>query len=192
MIARDVIKEVMRLVGDFDGEDILNKIDENSSLDANETKCLNRYISGLNIAVDTIASKYYTTTKEVFVTSDSEKRVEYTALDERVCDIISVRDLSNLNVEFYSLPFSLFLPKKHTRYLVKFKFLPKKVTNLTDEVEILPFVPLLSISYLMASDIFLAKNLYDESRFWFSKFESSISSAVASRRMRTLNVNRLI
>jgi len=190
MRAVEVIEDVARLVGDKDVLDVLLK--PSDELTEKETKAIRRYLSGVNIAVDTIASRYYANLREVVVSSDNEAKVEYLALDERVCEIMSVKDAGGFEVDFFSLPFHLYLPKKNSKYLVKFKFLPRKVEKIDDELEILPFIPLSAISYLMASDIFLAKNLYDESRFWFSKFESVINQAVSSRRMRTLNFTRLI
>ena len=130
--------------------------------------------------------------KEVQVVTGIDSRVEYAALDERVYEILEVTDDSGAKVEFYSLPFSLYLPKAKAKYRVKFKFLPRKVENLSDAVEILPFVPLSAIAYLMVSDILLAKNLYDESKYWFTRFESIMTQAVSSRRMRSLGVNRLL
>ena len=66
------------------------------------------------------------------------------------------------------------------------------VEGVDDELGVLPFVTINAVGYLMASDIFLAKNLYEESRFWFSKFESVINQSVTSKRMRTLGFGRLI
>ena len=192
MTAWEVIVETARLIGDKELETIIDKSQAGESLTAEENKKLKRYISGLNIAVDTIASRYYMNLREIKVTSSSDARVEYSELDDRVYEIVNVHDESGVAVEFYSLPFSLYLPKRNTRYLVKFKFLPRRVEEVSDEVMILPFVPITAICYLMVSDIMLAKNLYDESRFWFSKFESCINKAVSSRRMRTLCVSKLV
>ena len=192
MVAREIINEVAHMVGDLEFVKILEKIDSAEELSVVETKQVGRYVSGLNIAVDTIASKYYLNVKEVAVTTDNEARVDYSALDDRVYEIVKVKNDCGCLVEFYSLPFSLYLPKRNTKYFVKFKFLPKKVETIDDEVVILPFVPVRAICYLMVSDILLAKGLYDESRFWFSKFESVITQAVNSRRMRTLGVSRLV
>ena len=192
MVAREIINEVSHMVGDLEFVKILEKFDGGEDLSVTDAKQIDRYIGGLNIAVDTIASRYYLNLKEVFVTTDNDARVDYSALDDRVYEIVKVKNEIGLSVEFYSLPFSLYLPKRNTRYQVKFKYLPRKVVTLEDEVMILPFVPTRAICYLMVSDILLAKGLYDESRFWFSKFESVITQAVASRRMRTLGVNRLI
>lgn len=192
MVARDIINEVSHMVGDLEFNQILEKIDGDEELSAVQQKQVDRYISGLNIAVDTIASRYYLNLKEVAVTTDNEARVDYSALDDRVYEIVRVKNDCGCSVEFFSLPFSLYLPKRNTKYFVKFKFLPKKVEHIGDDVCILPFVPVRAICYLMVSDILLTKGLYDESRFWFSKFESVITQAVASRRMRTLGVNRLV
>lgn len=192
MKARDVIELVSNLIGDQDIEAILVKKDSNEELTGQDEKKLNRYISGLNIAVDTIASRYYQNIKTVKAVSDEEQRIPYEALDERLLEVVEVLDRVGRKVEFYSLPFSLYLPSRNSEYLVKFKYLPKKVVEIKDEVEVLPFVSNRAIAYLMASDIMLSKNLYDESKFWFNSFDSIMTQAVATRRMRTIGFSKWI
>lgn len=192
MTVDEVISFVAGLVGDKDIEGVIGKIREEEALTPAERKTFRRYLSGINIAVDTIASRYYTMQKELFVTTGSESSVEYSSLSERVCDVLSVRDMAGNKVEFYVLPFSLCLPKRNTRYLVKFRYLPKEVRDVNDELELLPFVPLEAVGYLMASDILLAKRLYDEAKFWFAKFESVMQRVLSTRRMRTLMFDKLI
>lgn len=182
----DCIKTVVNLIGDQDMGAVIEKIESGEELVDSDTKILNRYINGLNIAVDTIASRYYQNIKTVRVVSDSEQRIPYEALDERLYEVLEVVGPAGSKVEFYSLPFSVFVPKKLTQYTVKFKYLPKKASQIEDDVEVLPFVSERAIGYLMASDIMLSRNLYDESKFWFNNFDSIMTQAVATRRVRSL------
>ena len=189
MTVRECVSEVAEVLGDKEMQDILNKYGE---LSADEKQAVNKYINGLNIAVDTIASRYYTSVREVKVLADEESRVDYNALSSRVYEIISVKDsLSGRGVDYYTLPFCLYVPTGSKEYLVKFKFLPEKCVSLEDKVELLPFVSIRAVVYLMVSDMCLTKNLYDESRFWFNKFETVMTEAVTKRRMRTLRVGGL-
>ena len=190
MKARECIEFAVSLVHDKDAEGMLSAVEE--ELTDEQKVILKRYLSGVNSAVDTIASRYYDSEKEVRVTSDIEQRISYNALDERVYEIVWVKEMGGSKVQFYGLPFSLFVPKRNHEYVVKFKFLPAKATGLDDELEILPFVPMRAIGYLMASDICLSKNLYDEAKFWFNNFESVLNQAKTARRMRTLNIKHLL
>lgn len=192
MTVDEIISYTSNLIGDKSIEKIADKIRNEEAITSSERREFKRYLTGINVAVDTIASQYYTLEREIFVTSDGESSVEYSSLADRVCDVLSVRDMSGARVKFYALPFSLYLPKPKTRYLVKFRYRPKKVNNIDDELELLPFVPIEAVGYLMASDIVLAKGLFDEAKFWFSKFESVMQRVLSGRRMRTLNFDALI
>lgn len=192
MTVDEIISYTSNLIGDKAIEKISDKIRDEEAITPSERKEFKRYLTGINTAVDTIASQYYTLEREIFVTSDDESCVEYSSLADRVCDILQVKDMSGSRVKFYALPFSLYLPKPKTRYLVKFRYRPQKVNFIDDELELLPFVPIEAVGYLMASDIVLAKGLYDESKFWFSKFESVMQRVLSGRRMRTLNFDALI
>ena len=193
MKVKDCIEFAVGLTHDHDLKEVLKKVDSGQELTEEEGAILSRYINGVNIAVDTIASRYYQNIKEVTVKSDLECRVMYQALDERVYEVVSVKEKqTGVDVDFYTLPFSLYLPKGNTEYVVRFKYLPTKALSSDDELEVLPFVPLRAIGYLMASDIYLSKSLYDEAKFWFNSFENEINGAVARRRMRTLNIKKLV
>lgn len=192
MTAKECVGFVVSLVNDREMEKILEKLDAGETLSNDEKKLEKRYISGLNIAVDTISSRYYSCEKEVRVVSDNEQKILYEALSPRVYEVLSVKEASGQDVDFYTLPFSVYVPKIKHEYKVKFKYLPQKVDSLADEVNILPFVPVRAVAYLMASDLLLTKNLYDEARFWFNNFESVMNQVVAKRRVRTLNISRLI
>lgn len=190
MTVRECAKEVSQILGDKEMEEILSK---NEELTTEENDIVSRYLNGLNIAVDTIASRYYTSVREVRVRADEEMRIDYNSLASRVYEIVSVKDsLTGQGVDYWTLPFCLYVPSGSREYLVKFKFLPDRCTSLDDNVELLPFVSIRAVVYLMVSDMCLAKNLYDESRFWFNKFETIMTQAVANRRMRTLKVGKLI
>ena len=190
MTVRECVSEVAQIIGDKEMEELLNK---NTERNADEEALVGRYLNGLNIAVDTIASRYYTSVREVNVRADEEMRIDYNALSSRVYEIISVKDrLTGQGVSYYTLPGCLYVPSGSREYAVKFKFLPEKCGSLEDEVELLPFVSIRAVVYLMVSDMCLAKNLYDESRFWFNKFESIMTEAVANRRMRTLKFGSII
>lgn len=186
MTAREVIEFAVKLNADREMETLLESV----GFDADE-KILKNYINSLNIAVDTIYSRYYFNTKTMNVVSDSESRVPYEALSERLFEIIKVKNKRGEEVEFYSLPFSLYLPKPLTEYVVSFKFLPRKVVSIDDEVEVLPFISIKAIAYLMVSDIYLARGMYDESKFFFSKFEADITGAISTKRARTLKYTNL-
>ena len=189
MVVREVALEVAEILGDKDAEKTINK---NGPLTDDENKVITKYINGLNIAVDTIASRYYTSVRETRVTADNENRIDYDKLASRVYEIISVKNaLNGQGVDYYTLPFCLYVPSGGRDYLVKFKFLPEKCLNLDDNIELLPFVSSRALVYLMVSDMLLSKALYDESRFWFNKFESIMTEAVTNRRMRTLKVGRM-
>lgn len=189
MTVKECVSEVAEILGDKEMQDLLKKEGE---LTDEERSVVNRYLNGLNISVDTIASRYYTSVREVKVVADEESRIDYNALSSRVYEIISVKDsVSGRGVDYYTLPFCLYVPTGSKEYLVKFKFLPEKCVALEDRVELLPFVSIRAVVYLMVSDMCLSKNLYDESRFWFNKFETVMTEAVTKRRMRTLKVGSL-
>lgn len=192
MIARDCIDLAVALTADRDAENLLEKLDKSEQLSESESKKLSKLIAGVNIAVDTIASRYYETVKTKTVTSDAEQKVPYEALAHRVYDIIEVRDSAGFKVDFYTLPFNVYLPKKSTEYTIKFKFLPEKISTVTAELELLPIVSVKAVAYLMASDIYLSRGLYDESKFWFNNFDSLMTQAISGRRVRTLNSKHLI
>ena len=186
----DCVSEVAHILGDSEMESVINGDGE---LSQEQRKLKARYIAGLNIAVDTIASRYYTSVREIKVVSDSDQRIDYSALASRVYEVVSVREANGgQGVDYYTLPFCLYVPCAKKEYFVKFKFLPEKCEGFDDEVELLPFVSPRAVVYLMISDILLSKNIYDESKFWFSKFESEMTQAVSSRRMRTLKVSKII
>ena len=190
MLVREVASAVAEILGDKEAEGAINKIGE---LTEDENKVVTKYINGLNIAVDTIASRYYTSVRETRVQADIEDRIDYDNLSSRVYEVISVKDaLTGQGVDYYTLPFCLYVPSGNKEYLVKFKFLPDKCTSLDDSVELLPFVSSRAVVYLMVSDMMLGKALYEESRFWFNKFETLMTEAVSNRRMRTLKVGRMI
>jgi len=190
MTVLECVSEVAKILGDTEMEPVM---DGSVELTDEQVKLKNRYITGLNIAVDTIASRYYTSVREVRVVSDSDQRIDYGALSPRVYEIVSVREANGgQGVDYYTLPFCLYVPSAKKEYVVKFKFLPEKCEDFDDEVELLPFVSPRAVIYLMVSDILLSKNIYDESKFWFSKFESEMTQAVSNRRMRTLKVSKII
>lgn len=190
MTVLECVSEVVGILGDAE---MVPVIEGETELTTDQVKLKNRYISGLNIAVDTIASRYYASVREVRVVSDEERRIDYNALSPRVYEVLSVREANGgQGVDYYTLPFCLYVPNAKKEYVVKFKFLPEKCEDLDEEIDLLPFVSPRAVVYLMVSDILLSKNIYDESKFWFSKFESEMTQAVSNRRMRTLKVSKII
>ena len=188
----DVIRRAIDFVGDLKMEEILKKLEYADSLTSDEELVQQKYINGLNLAVDTIASRYYSSIAKTKVVSDDDSKIAYADLDERVYEVVKVVNKSGVAVEHYSLPFSLLVPKPNTEYEVSFKFLPAKVESLFDQVQVLPIIDEKIVAFLMASDLCLACGQYTESKFWFSEFERGVSQAIASRRMRTLAVSKLI
>ena len=128
MTVRECASEVAQILGDKDMERIL-KMD--GELEDDDQVIVNRYLNGLNIAVDTIASRYYTSVREVNVRADEENRIDYDSLASRVYEIVSVKDsLTGQGVDYYTLPFCLYVPNGNKEYSVRFKFLPEKIRRL--------------------------------------------------------------
>lgn len=192
MQARECVEMAVGLVADRNMEKILEKIDQGKELLEVESALVKKYMSSINIAVDTIASRYYETRAEKDAVSDSEKKIDYSLLADRIYDVVRVTDAAGGQVEFYQLPFNLYVPQKNTLYTVEYKYLPKKAVGLDSELELLPVVPSKAVAYLMASDISLARGLYDESKFFFSKFDSEMTQVVSRRRSRTLRAINLL
>lgn len=192
MKAVDVIKRAVEFVGDLEMESIFTSINYGDTLTYEQQQRMTKYINGVNLAVDTIASRYYSSVGRKKVVSDAESKIYYSDLDSRVYEVVKVVNRAGEVVEHYALPFSLLVPNAGSSYEVVFKYLPSRVNGLNDEIEILPFVNERAVAMLLASDLCLSAGQYTESKFWFSKFEGEMSQAVTSRRMRTLAVSRLL
>ena len=192
MRAFDCMEKACAMLGDAKGERALELINSGESLSGDEQFVFRNYMNALNIALDTICSRYYANVARKVVTSDKDSKINYSDLDLRVYEVVAVKRVSGDVVEHYSLPFSLLVPKPNTEYVVIYKYLPPKVTREFQNLEVMPCVDINTVAYLMASDISLANGLYADSKFWFSEFEASINRTLASRRMRTLAVSRLI
>ena len=182
MNASEVITIAGTLIGDSDAKEIDEKNEE----------VVKRYISALNIAVDTISTKYYSLIKRMDLVSDGEAKISYDALDGRLFEVVSVTNKRGQEVEYFSLPFCLYLPEAYRSYEVKYKYLPEKVTSLDSDLPVLPFVSKETIGYLLASDLCLSRGMFEESKFWFNAFENSINRALSSRRARTVLNKKLI
>lgn len=192
MKAVDVICRVAEILGDNELDSIITKKQAGEELSTKEEKRLSRAINGLNIAVDTICSRYYSCSKTVHAISDNDAKVSYKSLASRVYEIEEVTTVVGEKVEFYALPFSVYLPASNCAYNFKIKVLPTRVTAISDEVEVMPFIDDVTIAYLMISDIMLSVSSFDESKFWFSKFEERMIEILSRRRTRFLAVKRLI
>ena len=58
--------------------------------------------------------------KEKKVKSSSEATIDYLEIDKSVYKIISVKNAEGLPVEFYDLPFALYVPKANTEYTIEY------------------------------------------------------------------------
>lgn len=186
MIAIDCLRLVANFLSDSKMCAILDKLEEDSEavLTQAEKQKLGFYLNSLNVAISTISVEEIPLVDEVVVASGADSKIDYSAISARVYEVLEVVDeKTRMRSQFYALPFSLYLPKPLTPYVIKFSYLPAKVKSVFDEVGVSSLVVDSVVAKLMASDILLAKNSYDEASIWKSEYRKAIG-AVKLRRKR--------
>lgn len=194
MVALDCVKITAGFLSDVVMLEILEKIEEDSgaSLTKAEKIKVREYLGAVNIALSTIAVEEMNLRNKKIVVSTDEAKINYSDLCDRLYEVEKVFDLRLGCVDFYALPFSLFVPKPNTEYEVCFKYLPKKVETLFEEIEISPLILPEIIARLMASDILLSKNSYDEASVWREEYRKSMASAKVNNKRRILPYRKLV
>lgn len=195
----EYLYEAGSLIGDKAMLEILKLHEESLAnntqieLSVSQRDRLKRYINALNIALSTIATQYLHLYNLTSCVSNSDAKIDYPLIGENLYEIIKVKEsATNKVVDFFALPFSLYLPKKNTSYDILYSFLPKRLKSLDEEVESFSEVPLRVVSLLMASDLSLASMLYDESKILADKFEKEMSRIIGFRLRKKLPVAPLI
>lgn len=182
MIVKDCILEASRYLGDDEVASIIKKIENNKDLSQKEEEKYRNYLGAFNVATATIVVEELGLTSVEKLTSDENSKIDYDAFDERVYEVLKVVDKKlDRVVDYYSLPFALYVPNKNREYLVRYKYLPKKVDSLDGEVLISPLVVPSVLAKLMVSDLLLARGSYEEASIWKSEYRRSLSFALSKR-----------
>ncbi len=148
---------------------------------------IKKLVNCLNLTVERIASNYLRLTKKEALVSDSDGKIEYSMFSHSPIEILDVCEGAyNFSTLFSCLPFHLYVPNGGESYIVKYRYLPARVGELNEDVNIAIFVTPRVLSLGMVSDYLLAKNLYDECKFWNEKFESELLMSINGVGKKTL------
>lgn len=179
----DVIKIASVLTSDQKMQEVIDKITLNTqSLTSEEERLAQFYLSSFNLAVKTIASEDLGVFEIEKLVSDDGCKINYDRFGEEVFSIKEVVDKRlDARVEFFALPFSLYVPMANREYLVKYAYLPKKPSSLQEEVAFPPYWTAKLVAYLMASDIFLSKALYDEHSYYKNEYIKTLKKVVSKK-----------
>ena len=186
MRAKECIKLAASFLADKKMEELLDKCTEENieNFTGGEQKLLGSYLGAFNIAVKTIAAEEISLTNVERLVSDSEARIFYSAFNSDVYEIKMVVDKElDAVVDFFSLPFGVYVPKAGREYLVRYKYLPREVESIEDEVELDPRVNKTLVAKLMASDLLMAKNVYDEASLWRSEYKKEAARLARPRKV---------
>ena len=186
------VKDVIGLASDLIGLDDVsaelqnyeNAIanDENFEFTSAVKKKIDRLIKCVGLTVDRIASNYLSVNRSEELVSDFQGKISYDDFSASVIEIIAVSDASSgAEIPFNSLPYHLYLPYKNRRVLVDYRFSPRPLKSVDEEIVLPPIVSKRVIALGVVSDYLLSKNVYDEAKYWNEKFEENLISQITRR-----------
>ena len=161
-------------------DDIINELNNPTNSSQAIQNDIYRLISYFNYTLDTLCENYFNITNSQNIYSDKDKKISFLNFENEPTQILKV--LCNDKPVFFS-KYSKFItvPEAKKKYKIIYKFIPQRVTNLSDEIAMPTGVSEKLISYGMASEFFASKNLFEQSQYWNNKFMLEIFKSKTSQ-----------
>lgn len=186
-------KEILKLTANFLNLDDLSKYlsGQEESKSSEVTHVLNQLIVYLNYVVREITKDYFPLYETEKILSDGECKIYFNKLTRKAIQIKDIKNILNASVHYSIYPEYIKTELQNSEYKITYSYIPKEVESEEDEIE-LPFgLDYFIVAYAVASEMCMARGLYEEAQFWESKFLSSLRSIKTRSRERRFFARRL-
>lgn len=174
---KDILLRTCEIINRDDLIDGLNKnLSENPQAIQND---IIRLVSYFNHTMETLCDNYFnlTHTQELF---SNNKKINYLSFDFEPTKIISVSK-NKQPVFFSSYSKYISVPEDNIKYEVTYKYLPDRLTNLSDVIKMPKGISEKIICYGIASEFLASKNQFSQAEYWNNKFIFEIFKSKTSR-----------
>lgn len=150
----------------------------------------NELIAYLNYVVSQIVKEFMPLSNCEKVCSDSSCQIMYDKLSKQAVSIRMV-SLYGRQVTFNLYPEYLKVGRPNQEYEVFYNYVPEKVKDLTDNLELPLGLSEFVICYGIASEYALSKLLYDEANMWQDKYKNALENLTCRSKERRFYARKL-
>lgn len=175
---KDILIKTAELIN---RDDIINELNEanNTKSKATQNDIL-RMISYYNYTLEKLIENYFNIVNSQTIISDNNRKINYLNFNYQPIKILSITD-NGKNVLFSEFAKYILVPKEKTAYVINYKYIPDRVTNLNDEIIIPPGVHEKTICYGIASEFLASKNQPIQAEYFNNKFMLEIFKSKTSK-----------
>ncbi|MBQ8451564.1 MAG: hypothetical protein IJ538_02175 [Clostridia bacterium] len=154
--------------------DLLDAVENyNHLIDIEDTQIRNdllRLISFYNFTMEATAEHYFDFITTELITSNIDSQIPYYTLVNRAIKILDVKNPLNKKVNFDLTPNYIIVEAPYREYLVTYKYIPKVIKDISDDMLLPKNISKKIIAYGVVSEFFASKNEFEASEFWKNKF----------------------
>lgn len=174
---KDILLQTAELINRDDLIDALNSDNITSQSIQND---ILRLISYYNYTIENLCENYFNITTTQTITSDKNRKINYLYFIFKPIKIISI---TKDNKPIFYSEFSKFilLPQACTSYDIQYKYIPDRITCLTDKVRLPKGVMPKTVCYGIASEFTASKNQQTQAEYWNNKFMLEIFKSKTSK-----------
>lgn len=164
--------------------EIINRDDLIEDLNNNDSPSIKndilRLISYYNYTLETLTDNYFNLIYKQTIHSNNNKQINYINFTYNPLKVLSVT--KNGKPVFFSV-YSKYItvPEENVDYEISYKYSPKKVSNIEDEISLPYGISEKIICYGIASEFLASKNKFEESEYWNNKFMFEIFKSKTSQ-----------
>ena len=187
MTVKDVIKQSVLYLGE---SNLLNTtiLDGTETADDQQTDKLNLLLTCVNDVVQTLALMYFPLKYEEKI-NNSTGKFNFSSLQKDLTDILKIVDEHGYDADFAMFP--TYFETKKGIFTVIYNYLPAKLENFTDNVEVVEGkVSLRLLALGTVSRYFLMCGMFNDAEAWESMFERAILVAQRAKTPKTIKKRR--
>ena len=164
---KDILLKTSELINRDDLIEGLGKnLFENSQSIQND---ISRLISYYNHTIETLCENYFNLTNSQKILSNRDKKISFLNFSYEPTKILTVK--KNEKPVYFSI-YSKYItvPEENAIFEITYNYLPDRVTNLNDKLNIPKGITEKTICYGIASEFLASKNQITQAEYWNNKF----------------------
>lgn len=174
---KDILLKTAELINRDDLIESLNKQNNPSQSIQND---ISRMISYFNYTMETLCDNYYNLKHSQNIYSNNNKKISYLNFTYEPTKILKVSK-NGRPVFFSEYSKYITVPEGNSVYEVTYKFLPDRVTDLNQEINLPRGVTQKMVCYGIAHEFLASKNQESKAEYWKNKFMFEIFKSKTSQ-----------
>ena len=189
-----MIKDIIKLSATFLGlSDVIEYLKDTSNTPSNETtEKIEDLILFTNYVIREITKSYFPLSHTEETISNESCEINFSSLSKTAIAIKSIKNSLNQSVTFNLYPNFIKVGFPLSKYTITYNYIPAKIQNLEDSLDLPLGLGFETISYGVASEYALSRLLYNEADMWESKFKNSLENIKSRHGERKFYSRRLI